>query len=166
VNGEALVILLVEDNQDHTELVMRSFQDHRIANMIYHVTDGDAALNYLFRRGAYADPKKSPKPDVVLLDLRLPKIDGLEVLNEIKTEKHLACIPVVILTTSEAEEDVATAYDCHANSYLVKPIDFDKFTQLINDLGLYWLAWNHKPWNRSINNRLSDHHLNIMERSF
>ena len=145
MDGEAFVILLVEDNQDHTELVIRSFQDHRVANKICHVTDGDAALNYLFRRGEYSDPEKSPKPHVILLDLRLPKIDGLEVLKEIKAEKDLAHIPVVILTTSEAEKDVTTAYDYHANSYLVKPVDFDKFTQMINDLGLYWLAWNHKP---------------------
>jgi two-component system response regulator len=145
VDGDALVILLVEDNQDHTELVIRSFQDHKVANKICHVTDGDAALNYLFRRGEYADPEKSPRPHVILLDLRLPKIDGLEVLKEIKAERDLARIPVVILTTSEAEKDVTTAYDYHANSYLVKPVDFDKFTQLINDLGLYWLAWNQKP---------------------
>lgn len=145
MDGEALVILLVEDNQDHTELVMRSFQDHRVANKICHVTDGDAALNYLFRRGEYADPEKSPRPHVILLDLRLPKIDGLEVLKEIKAGRDLARIPVVILTTSDAEKDVTTAYDFHANSYLVKPVDFDKFTQLINDLGLYWLAWNQKP---------------------
>ena len=145
MDGDALIILLVEDNQDHSELVTRSFQDHKVANKICHVTDGDAALNYLFRRGEYADPEKSPRPHVILLDLRLPKIDGLEVLKEIKAERDLARIPVVILTTSEAEKDVTAAYDYHANSYLVKPVDFDKFTQLINDLGLYWLAWNQKP---------------------
>ena len=145
MDGDALIILLVEDNQDHSELVTRSFQDHKVANKICHVTDGDAALNYLFRRGEYADPEKSPRPHVILLDLRLPKIDGLEVLKEIKMERALARIPVVILTTSEAEKDVTAAYDYHANSYLVKPVDFDKFTQLINDLGLYWLAWNQKP---------------------
>ena len=82
---------------------------------------------------------------MILLDLRLPKIDGLEVLKEIKTTEHLKCLPVVILSTSEAEMDVARAYDYHANSYLVKPVDFAKFTKLIEDLGFYWLCWNRKP---------------------
>ena len=136
----------MEDNPDHTELIMRSFQDHRVANKICHVPDGESALDYLFRRGDYEDPKKSPRPHVILLDLRLPKIDGLEVLNEIKGAEDLRRIPVVVLTTSETEIDVSTAYDNHANSYLVKPIDFDKFTHLMKDLGFYWLSWNRRPW--------------------
>ncbi len=144
-NGEPLAILLVEDNPDHTELIMRNFQDHRVANRIYHVADGEAALDYLFRRGKYADPEQSPIPHVILLDLRLPRIDGLEVLREIKTDQTLRIIPVVILTTSETEVDVARAYSRHANSYLVKPVDFDRFTQLMYDLGFYWLAWNRQP---------------------
>ncbi len=146
MEGEALVILLVEDNPDHTELIMRSFSEHRVANKIYHVPDGEAALDYLFRRADYTDPKKSPRPHVIFLDLRLPKVDGLEVLNEIKASDELRRIPVVILTTSETERDVSTAYENHANSYLVKPVDFDKFTKLMNDLGFYWLSWNRKPW--------------------
>jgi CheY-like chemotaxis protein len=146
MDGEPLVILLVEDNPDHAELIMRSLQDHRVANKIYHVPDGESALDYLFRRGNYADPKKSPRPHVILLDLRLPKIDGMEVLEDIKATDELKRIPVVVLTTSEAEGDVAKAYDNHANSYLVKPVDFDKFTKLMSDLGFYWLGWNRKPW--------------------
>jgi CheY-like chemotaxis protein len=146
MEGEPLVILLVEDNPDHTELIVRSLQDHRVANRIYHVPDGEAALDYLFRRGEYEDPKKSPRPHVILLDLRLPKVDGQEVLQAIKTTERLRRIPVVIVTTSEAERDVAQAYDSHANSYLVKPVDFDKFTQLMDDLGFYWLGWNRRPW--------------------
>lgn len=142
--GEPLNILFVEDNPDHTELIMRSFENFRVANKIYHVNDGEAALDYLFRRGEYGDPKKSPSPHVILLDLRLPKIDGLEVLKEIKADKDLRCIPVVILTTSETDRDMAAAYDSHVNSYLVKPVDFDKFTKLMDDLGFYWLAWNRK----------------------
>jgi CheY-like chemotaxis protein len=140
--GSPVIILLVEDNQDHAELVKRSFEEHRVANALHHVSDGEEALDYLFRRGAYTDPEKSPRPHVVLLDLRLPKIDGLEVLKEIRTCKELGRIPVVILTTSDAEMDVARAYDAHVNSYLVKPVDFEKFLQLMNDLGFYWLAWN------------------------
>ncbi len=146
MEGEPLIILLVEDNPDHTELIMRSFQDHLVANRIYNVTDGESALDYLFQRGEYADPKKSPRPHVILLDLRLPKIDGLEVLSEIKGADELKRIPVVILTTSEDEGDVVRAYGSHANSYLVKPVDLEKFTKLMNDLGVYWLSWNRKPW--------------------
>lgn len=146
IKGEPLVILLVEDNPDHTELILRSLKDHRVANRIYHVADGEAAQHYLFRRGAYADPAASPRPHVVLLDLRLPKVDGLEILKEIKTSDELKRTPVVILTTSQAEEDLARAYQYHANSYLVKPVDFDKFNQLMDDLGFYWLGWNQYPW--------------------
>jgi CheY-like chemotaxis protein len=146
MEGEPLVILLVEDNPDHAELIKRSFQDHRLANKIYHVSDGEAALAYLFRQGEYADAGQSPRPHVILLDLRLPKIDGLGVLKEIKANEELRRIPVVIVTTSEAERDLAQAYDGHANSYLVKPVDFAKFTQLMTDLGFYWLGWNCFPW--------------------
>ena len=146
VNGEPLNIFLVEDNPDHAELVMRSLKLHRVANRIYHVFDGEAALDFLFRRGRYADPEQSPRPHVILLDLRLPRVDGLEVLREIKTSNDLHEIPVVILTSSKAEKDVARAYDYHANSYLVKPVEFDKFTTMMDDLGFYWLGWNHHPW--------------------
>jgi len=147
-DGTALVILLVEDNVAHAELVSRGLGDHRVANHLLHVSDGEAALDYLFRRGKYADPRHSPRPHVILLDLRLPKVDGLEVLRQIKTSPELSKIPVVILTTSAAERDVARAYEERANSYLVKPVDFAKFTELMNELGYYWLAWNHYPWSR------------------
>lgn len=110
MKGEPLQILLVEDNEDHAELVRRSFQSHQVANNIHHVADGEVALDYLLRRGAYRDPKTSPKPDVILLDLRLPKMDGLEVLTEIKKTEELLKIPVVILTSSHEEQDVAKAY--------------------------------------------------------
>jgi len=146
INGKPVTVLLVEDNPAHAELVIRSFEDHRITNKIYHVSDGEEALDYLLRRGAYAEPAKSPMPHMVLLDLRLPKIDGLEVLKEIKSVKELEKIPTVIFTTSSAEVDVAKAYGFHANSYLVKPVNFEKFNQLMNDIGFYWLAWNHHPW--------------------
>ncbi len=146
ISGDPLTILLVEDNPAHAELVMRSLEDHRVVNEIYHVTNGEAALNYLFQQGNYTNALQSPRPHVILLDLRLPRIDGLEVLKEIKSSDNLKDIPVVILTTSEAEQDVARAYEYHANSFLVKPVDFEKFTQLMTDLGFYWLAWNHYPW--------------------
>ena len=146
MEGEPLIILLVEDNPDHAELVVRSFNDHHVVNKIYHVIDGEAALDYLFQRGEYANPESSPEPHVILLDLRLPKIDGLQVLQEIKADKKLRRIPVVVLTTSDAESDLAQAYEQHANSYLVKPVDFDKFTQMMEALGFYWLCWNRHPW--------------------
>ncbi len=145
MNGEPLIILLVEDNPDHAELIVRSFEEHRVANKIIHVSDGEAALDYLFQRGVYADEQSSPRPHVILLDLRLPKIDGLEVLKEIKASKDLRRIPVVALTTSESERDMMGAYNRHVNSYLVKPVDFGKFGKLMDDLGFYWLAWNRKP---------------------
>jgi len=107
--------------------------------------EGEAALDYLFRRAKYAEPDTSPRPHVILLDLRLPKIDGLGVLKEIKAAKELCRIPVVVVTTSEAERDLVQAYDGHANSYLVKPVSFSKFTQLMTDLGFYWLGWNCFP---------------------
>jgi CheY-like chemotaxis protein len=146
MNGEVLNILLVEDNPDHAELVIRCFQEHRIANRIHHVSQGTEALEYLLRQGAYADPQTSPRPHVVLLDLNLPRIGGLEVLGRIRESPNIATLPVVILTTSSAEQDVAKAYGGHANSYLVKPVDFDNFTRMMKDLGFYWLAWNHYPW--------------------
>lgn len=145
-DGEPLVILLVEDNPDHAELVVRSLRDHRVANTIHHMLDGQEALDFLFHRGAYADQNPLDHPHVILLDLRLPKVDGLEVLRAIKSDDSLARIPVVILTSSNAEADVARAYEHHANSYLVKPIDFARFTQMMNDLGFYWLGWNRHPW--------------------
>lgn len=146
MTGEPLVVLLVEDNYDHAELVKRSFEAHRVANMIHHVIDGEAALDYLFQRNDFADAEANPRPHVILLDLRLPRVDGLQVLEQIKNSDELRRIPVVVLTTSEAERDVAKAYDRNVNSYLVKPVDFDKFSELMDDLGFYWLGWNAQPW--------------------
>lgn len=143
---EPNIILLVEDNPAHAEIVIRSFQDHHIANHIIHVPDGEAALDYLLHRGQFTEAQNSPRPRVILLDLRLPKIGGLQLLQEIKAHETLFSIPVVILTTSEADRDLALAYANHANSYLVKPVDFVKFSQLIDELGIYWLDWNRQPW--------------------
>ena len=146
MQGEPLIILLVEDNPDHAELVMRNMEDFQVANSIFHVDDGEAALDYLHGRGTYADRKQFPLPHLMLLDLRLPKVDGLEVLKDIKSDEVLRPLPVVILTTSEAERDVAMAYEYHANSYVTKPVNFGEFSRLLKDLGFYWLAWNKRPW--------------------
>src|SRR5450631_3348510 len=116
MTGEPLVILLVEDNPDHAELVLRSLADFQVANRIVHVEDGEAALEYLHGRGTYTDRHAFPMPHLMLLDLRLPKVDGLQVLKEVKESEKLRPLPVVILTTSEAERDLAMAYEYHANS--------------------------------------------------
>lgn len=145
MKGETPMILLVEDNEDHAEIVKRSFRAHKTAHRIHHVTDGETALDYVLQRGEYSDPEKSPRPDLILLDLRLPKVDGLEVLKEIKQSEDLRGIPVVILTSSQAGNDVRMACDYHANSYIVKPLEFSKFTDLMRDLRAYWLGWNVNP---------------------
>ena len=140
--GEPVLILLIEDNDDHAELVMRQMSDHRIANKVTRLVDGQEALEYLFRKGKFKGPEDSPRPHVILLDLRLPKVDGLEVLKTIKEDDELRDIPVVVLTTSDRESDVAKAYLNHTNSYVVKPVDYKKFCNLMNDLGFYWMSWN------------------------
>jgi CheY-like chemotaxis protein len=145
IKGKPAVILLVEDDEAHVMLIIRSLRDTKVENEIYCVTDGEEALDYLFRRGDYATVTKSPRPDLILLDLRLPKLDGLEVLKQIKDSDKLKDIPVVILTTSENEIDMVKAYECHANSYLVKPVDFNKFNEMIQEIGFYWLIWNQRP---------------------
>ena len=145
MKGEPLVILLVEDDPAHAEIVRRNLTEFRVANRIIHVEDGQAALDYLFRQAGYEDPQANPRPDLILLDLRLPKVDGLEVLRRIKKDAELKRIPTVVLTTSAAEVDMVQAYENGAGSYLVKPVDFDKFTKLMKAFGFYWLAWNRFP---------------------
>lgn len=142
MQGEPIVILLVEDDPAHAEIVKRNFESSRIVNRMIHVSDGQEALDYLYRRAAYSQPDSSPRPGLVLLDLRLPKVDGLEVLKIVKADPSLQNIPVVILTTSASETDIAKAYNNSANSYLVKPVDFKQFSELLETLGYYWLAWN------------------------
>jgi CheY-like chemotaxis protein len=145
MKGEPIVILLVEDDPAHAEIVRRNFADCRLANRLMHVTDGQAALDYLRHQNGFSDPATAPRPGVILLDLRLPKVEGMEVLQSIKTDPKLSSIPVVILTTSKAEQDMVKAYALHANSYLVKPVDFTKFTELMATFGFYWVAWNQMP---------------------
>ena len=146
MKGEPIVILLVEDEPAHAEIVRRNFESFRLANQLVHVADGQAALDYVYHRAEFSDPEQSPRPSLILLDLRLPKVDGLEVLHILKADPDLCRIPVVVLTTSAAEADMARAYDDHANSYLVKPVDFSQFLSLMDTLGYYWLAWNEYPY--------------------
>ncbi|MDJ0837729.1 MAG: response regulator [Acidobacteriota bacterium] len=135
-------ILLVEDNPDHAEIVMHCLEEGQMIDKVLHLMDGKAALEYLFREGPYADSEDSPRPDLILLDLRLPKVSGLDVLKKIKDSQQVQTIPVVILTTSNAPADVNRAYEYHANSYLVKPVDFGKYADMLETLGFYWLGWN------------------------
>jgi len=145
VKGEPITILLVEDDLAHAEIVRRNLATFRVANRMIHVEDGQAALDYLFRQDPYADTQAHSRPDLVLLDLRLPKVDGLEVLRRIREDEQLKGLPTVVLTTSSAEADVVRAYTQGISSYLVKPVDFDKFTKLMEAFDFYWLAWNRFP---------------------
>lgn len=138
-------ILLVEDSLAHAELVKRSFEDLRDDIRLTHMKDGQAAIDWLFAEGEYAGWDLDI-PHVVLLDLRLPRVDGLEVLKRIKSDPGMNKVPVIILTTSAAEKDVAMSYSIHANSYLVKPMEFDRFKQLMGDVANYWLRANQDPW--------------------
>ena len=143
--GAPVVILLIEDDAAHAEIVRRNLADFRVANRLVHVRDGQAALDYLLHEAGYADLEPSYRPDLVLLDLRLPKVDGLEVLRRMRETESLKGIPVVILTTSADELDRVRAYDGGASSYLIKPVDFEKFTRLMEAFGFYWLVWNQFP---------------------
>ena len=134
-----LHFLLAEDDDDHAVLVLRSLKRNRVGNSVDRVPDGEEAVKYLLHEPPYQD---KPRPDVLLLDLNMPKLSGHEVLVKIKADESLRCIPVVILTTSDAEADRHKAYNLHANSYLVKPIDFTQFSKIVEESSLYWGVWN------------------------
>jgi CheY-like chemotaxis protein len=140
-----IVILLVEDELAHAEIVRRSLADLRISNRIVHVEDGQAALDYLMSGDACSESGAPQRPDLIVLDLRLPKVDGLEVLRRIKDDASLRHIPTVVLTTSATESDIVQAYEGGAGSFLVKPADFQRFTELMESFGSYWLGWNQFP---------------------
>lgn len=135
-------ILLVEDNVRDAELTIRALKKHNLANHLVHVKDGAEALDFLFGRGTYQDRNPKARPRVVLLDLKLPKVTGLEVLRAIKQDEYLSLMPVVIVTSSAEDPDMNTAYELGANSYVVKPVEFDTFADAMSHLGLYWLLLN------------------------
>lgn len=137
-------ILLVEDNADDLELTLRALRKDNLANHIAVARDGEQALDYVFRRGAFSD-RKPTLPRLVLLDLKLPKVNGLEVLRAIKADVRTAMIPVVMLTASNEESDLVRSYQLGVNSYLRKPVDFDEFRQIVKEAGLYWLVVNQVP---------------------
>ena len=142
-------ILLVEDNPDDVELTRRALKHGKIANDLKIVCDGAEALDYLFADGNYADRDSSDLPAVVLLDLKLPKVDGLEVLRRIRADERTKLLPVVILTSSKEEKDLVNGYSLGANSYVRKPVNFDEFADAVRQLGLYWLLLNEPPPERS-----------------
>lgn len=134
-------ILLIEDNPDHTELIIKELES-KMLNTIYPVKDGQEALDFLFHKGKYKDPKKAPRPGLILLDLKLPKVDGAEVLKKIKSDPALKVIPVVVLTTSERDKDILESYKNGVNSYITKPIKFEEFTRVVREIKLYWILTN------------------------
>lgn len=142
---EEKVILLVEDDPDDEALTLRALRDHHITNEVLVVRDGAEALEYLFATGAYAGRDPGVMPQVVLLDLKLPKLDGLEVLAHLRADPRTKRLPVVILTSSDEEQDRLNSYDLGANSYVRKPVDFGEFTGAVRQLGLYWLLLNQPP---------------------
>lgn len=142
---KAKPILLVEDNEQDELLTIRALKQHNIHNEVVVTRDGPEALDWLFCRGAYAGRDTTIKPQVILLDLKLPKLNGLEVLKEIRENPATKRLPVVILTTSNEDTDILSGYDLGANSYVRKPVDFDQFAEAIKNLGLYWLVLNETP---------------------
>lgn len=142
---EPKTILLVEDDPDHEVLAVRALKRQRLANQITVARDGEEALQYLFCHGPYAGRDPKALPQVILLDLKLPKVDGLEVLRRLRAAEATRLVPVVILTSSDEEKDVVAGYSMGANSYVRKPVDFDQFLEATRQLGLYWLVLNDPP---------------------
>lgn len=138
-------ILLVEDNPNDAEMAIRAFKKNKLANNIYVARDGEEALNFIFAKGEFSNRIDMSLPKIILLDLQLPKISGLEVLKAIKSNPDTKVIPVVVLTTSKEESDIIQSYQWGVNSYIIKPVDFDKFVDAVRDMGMYWLLLNQSP---------------------
>jgi CheY-like chemotaxis protein len=145
MGNEEKVILLVEDNADDEALTRRAFKKNNIMNRLVVARDGVEALDYMFGTGAHAGRDLSVMPTVILLDLKLPKVDGLEVLRRLRADKRTKLLPVVVLTSSKEEQDLAQSYSLGVNSYIRKPVDFEQFIEAVKQLGLYWLVLNEAP---------------------
>src|SRR5882762_7568274 len=147
MNSGELEILLVEDNQDDMDLALYALKRGKVANRISVVRDGEEALDFLFCRGAFAQRSFDHPPKLVLLDLKLPKVDGMEVLKQVKSDPRTKTIPIVIMTSSKEERDLVAGYNLGANSYIQKPVDFEQFRETVKSVGLYWLVTNQPPVN-------------------
>ena len=145
MNTGELDILLVEDNQDDMDLALHALRREKLANRIFVVRDGEEALDFLFCRGLYAHRTFDRPPKMVMLDLKLPKVDGLEVLKQLKGDSRTKNIPIVITTSSKEERDMVSGYELGANSYIQKPVDIDQFRETVKNVGLYWLVVNQPP---------------------
>jgi len=141
-NLNEVEVLLVEDNPSDAELTMRALKKRNLANRLFHAKDGAEALDFLFANGAFADRRVENGPKVVLLDLKLPKVDGLEVLQRIKSDERTKKIPVVVMTSSREDRDLLTCYERGVNGYVVKPVEFEDFSRAVSELGFYWLLLN------------------------
>ena len=138
-NGQPIVILMADDDADDRMLTKDALQESRVLNDLRFVEDGEQLMDYLMRRGEYSDPEKSPRPGLILLDLNMPRKDGREALKEIKADPNLRRIPIVVMTTSKAEEDIFRSYDFGASSFITKPVTFDRLVDLMRTLGQYWV---------------------------
>jgi two-component system response regulator len=146
MNQNLVEVLLVEDNLNDAELTIRELKKHNMANNLFHVTDGEAALEFIFATGRFAaDRDTGCPPKIILLDIQMPKVNGIEVLQKIKSNTHTKTVPVVILTSSKEDPDIRKCYELGANSYIVKPVNFEGFAAAIKNLGFYWLLLNQPP---------------------
>ncbi|MCD6013190.1 MAG: response regulator [Flavipsychrobacter sp.] len=147
MSHEAIEILLVEDNPHDAELTIRALKKNNLANNIIHLKDGSEAIDYLFNEGIYAGEETFPKPKAILLDLKMPKVNGIEVLRRVKSDERTKFIPVIVLTSSNEDPDVSKCYELGVNSYIVKPVGFEGFLKAVSELGMYWLLLNQPPKN-------------------
>lgn len=145
MENSQIEILLVEDNADDAEMTIHALRKHNLANKLIHMKDGEEALDFLFGTGKFAGRDLSIKPSLILLDLKMPKVDGMEVLGKVKSNEDTKKIPVVILTSSKEDPDVTRCYELGANSYIVKPVEFEGFVKAVSEIGLYWMLINHPP---------------------
>jgi two-component system response regulator len=145
MNPQKVDIILVEDNPHEAMLAIRSLKKHHLANNLIHLDDGEQAMNFIFSEGEYSSNINPPSPKLILLDINLPKINGLDILRRVKADPRTQKIPIVLLTSSREESDIMESYKLGANSYIVKPVDFNSFSQAIQEMGMYWLVLNEPP---------------------
>ena len=142
MDNNEIEILIVEDSMDDANLTIRSLKKNKIANQLHHVKDGAEALDFIFAKGEYSSRSKSTRPKLILLDLKMPKVNGIEVLAQIKEHPDTKTIPVVILTSSQEDPDIKKCYELGANSYVTKPVEFEGFVKAVKELGFYWMVLN------------------------